>query len=56
MNELWELADRWEYRFKNKAYGPVARYAWRQAWEELTGRLGERPPIDGKDGKASTPH
>lgn len=40
---LWELADTWEGRIKDKrGVGPIERYVWRKAWEELVARLGER--------------
>lgn len=43
MGKLWELADSWEDRFRDKQmYGPLARHIWRQAWEELTERLDSR--------------
>lgn len=48
MTNLWQLADEWEDRWRDKRrIGPIERYTWKQAWLELTAKLGERklPPI-----------
>lgn len=43
MSVLWELADQFEDRSKDtRHYGPLQRYIWRKAWEELVERLGSR--------------
>jgi hypothetical protein len=42
-NNLWELVDEFEARSKDHHHcGPIARYVWKQAFEELRSRLGER--------------
>lgn len=40
---LWELLDLFEDRSKDKNLGPITRYVWKTAFEELKLRLGERP-------------
>lgn len=46
-NLLWELADQFEDRAKDRDLGPIERYVWKRAFTELTERLGEREFVNG---------
>ncbi|MCV7381585.1 hypothetical protein H7K38_23505 [Mycobacterium alsense] len=42
---LWQLADRWEDRWRDyRGLSPLDRFIWKQAWQELVNVLGERFP------------